>query len=195
MMNNLKSLFLISSGAFSALPGIAIMATGLGVPPNQSAVMFGGIIEVIGVFVLLLLWLNRSRVKRLTIQKITRRSIALFVVFIISLACYVSLYNHLVVKHDLFKDNPVFYPLWSSGDLSSALEIAGGKYDAIARYGPDEMKGTIRSSSSLNLNVTTAILIIIYQSIFVWIILAFGFLGVKLSKPNTTKKENGIGYT
>ena len=66
----MKNLFLTFSGIFGAIPGLAVIQSGLGVPPNYN-VLFGGFIEAFGVLTLLILWVNRNNIKKHTKKYIT----------------------------------------------------------------------------------------------------------------------------
>ena len=111
----MRKLFLAVSGMFAAVPGFAIMWKGIGTPPTY-AFMFGGVIEAFGSLTLLLLWMNRAKIKAGKPKTIVVTTAVLGIVGFISLITYLALSSLCIISHP--QHHVVFFPLWSSGDLS-----------------------------------------------------------------------------
>ena len=74
----MKKIFVAASAAFAAIPGVAVIASGLGTPPGSGyRWLFGGVIEAFGALALLILWINRSKLRRISKRRITRAAIIL----------------------------------------------------------------------------------------------------------------------
>jgi len=178
---NLKKFFMTIAAASGAIPGAAIIATGVGTPP-ESKILFGGVIEALGAISLLVLWVNRAKIKKLNPGKITKISAILALFFAACLVVYIVLLNVCVITFadtsDGQHDEAVYFPIWTSGDLSKMVFRAGSREAALHKYGPDGVHEAIRKMPSFALPVTTAILLVIYQGSFLFLTIAFGLLGI-----------------
>jgi len=181
-MKNISSFLSIASGVFAVIPGIAILTSNVGVPPNSSKALFGGVIEALGVFTLMLLWLNRSWIKSSSIILINRLSLISIITFIICLFGYIFLYNYLVVE--VVDSDSLFFPLWTNGELQEGILKYGSRYELIGEWGRDDVYKVIQSTSEIPLMVTTLLMLFIYQLIFVTLTFSFGLLGIKCSDNN-----------
>src|SRR5260221_11341881 len=114
-MEKLKTLFTTVSGIFAVIPGITVLMSNLGVPPNTSKFLFAGTIESLGVLTLLLLWLNKEKIVSWSVYKITKLCVVSIIIFFISFVAYLFLFGWLVVPVD--NTESLFFPLWSNGEL------------------------------------------------------------------------------
>src|SRR5687767_7997550 len=62
-MNKAKLLLKSASGIVALIPGLVVVFTGLGTPPGK-AVLFGGIADLVAVFVFVLLYLLRDKISK-----------------------------------------------------------------------------------------------------------------------------------
>jgi hypothetical protein len=170
---NLKRFFLTVAAASGAVPGLAVISSGIGTPP-ESKVLFGGIMEALGTVTLIVLWINRAKIKELSVRKITRLSILLAVLFVVFLIAYVILLN-LCVKNE---GGATYFPLWTSGQLNEMIQHAGSRDAALDRYGIDAVHEAIHRMPSFALPITTAILLVMYQLVFTLLTTVFAFLGI-----------------
>src|ERR1700754_3891712 len=97
-MNKLKTSLKAASGVFAIIPGLAVLATNIGVPPNCSKVMFFATIESFGIFTLLLLRLNHDTFKLFSIKTINCLAIGAIGVFAFALFLYLYLFTEYVVE-------------------------------------------------------------------------------------------------
>lgn len=176
-MNQLKNIYLTASGLFAAVPGITILITNLGVPDGLSRLLVGGIVESTGTFTLLLMYLNKEKIKVFSISKVNRLAVSSFVLFLLFTTTYITLYNLSVVDHPFYE--PVFFPLWSSGDLTFALAEAGSRYNAVEMFGKDGIEKIIESSSQIAISTTNILFIFLYQGLFLGLVSGFALLGIK----------------
>lgn len=175
---NLKTIFLLISAASGAVPGVAVLATGIGTPPESKA-LFGGIMEACGAFSLLILWTNRGTIKKMNPKILSRRSVVLVSLFLLSLITYVLLYSTCVKT----LDGETYFPLWTSGKLHEMVQMAGTREAALDRYGIDAVHEAIGHMPGYALPVTTIILLLIYQSSFAFLTVAFALLAISESEP------------
>jgi hypothetical protein len=175
----------MTSGVFAVIPGLAILTSNVGVPPNSSKALFGGIIETIGIFTLMMLWLNKNWIKDKSIKQINRLAFISIMVFITCLFGYIFIYNYLVVEVE--NSQSIFFPLWSNGELYSGLTKFGSRSELINQWGRDDVYKIIQSSSKTQLLITTLIILFIYLLIFVSLTFTFGLLGIKTSDNEDNK--------
>lgn len=170
----MKKLFRAASGVFGALPGVAIIVKGIGTPPDYNW-LFGGVIEALGALSLILLFVNRMKIKRFSDRKVTRVAIILAIVFFASLICYTLLFEHCVVTHPA--RGTAYYPLCLDGEIAEMVESAGSRFEAIERYGIAGVVLAIGNMGGAALTLTTILLLSIYQAVFTSLTLAFGIAG------------------
>lgn len=181
-MKTLSNFFSLISAVFATIPGIAVLISNIGVPPDTSKTMFAGTIEALGVLTLLILWTNKKWIQESSIKSITRLAIYSTVLFMVSLFSYLFLYGYLVIEP--VNSSPVFFPLFPMGELQEGLEKMGSKYELIQEWGRDDVYKIIQSSSKTTLMLTVLLLLFIYQLIFVSLTFAFGILGIKCKEDN-----------
>src|SRR5262245_52375170 len=128
----MKKLFQASSALFSAIPGLTIIWKGIGTPPGH-AILFGGVIEALGVFSLIVLLVNKRKLKRLAGRKVTKIAIILMGVCFVSIVVYIILLDFCVITHPTH--GTAYFPLWTSGEIAAKVARAGGRYAALDRYG------------------------------------------------------------
>lgn len=183
----MKKLFLTASAIFGAIPGLAIIISGLGSPPEHK-ILFGGVIEAFGTLSLLILWLNKQSILRMTIRKVTKLAILFGVFSFISIIIYLTLFSYCVIS---IKDrDPVYYPIYTSGNIAEMIERAGSRRSAIERYGIDAVREAIDEMPGNPIAITTTLLLFVYQSIFTLLTLAFGFLGIRLKEDFIAENIN-----
>src|SRR5947209_6676785 len=108
----MKKLFAAAAGIFGSVPGITILLSGLATPPGYGRI-FGGVIEAFGALVVLLLLVNKTKLKRLTQRQVTSTALILSITSLCCLIGYIQLFNYCVVSHPVH--GTVYYPLWNSG--------------------------------------------------------------------------------
>ena len=179
-MNKLKSIFVSAAGVFAIIPGLTVLVSNIGVPPNTSRYIFSGTLESLGIFTLLILWFNKDHFSKYSKRSITRIGILSILVFLVALATYIILFGYQVL--DLPYQDSLFFPLWSSGKLKNGLETYGSKFELVRQWGRDEVFRQIQRSSSFALLATTIIFLFIYQLIFVSLTFCFGVMGIVSSE-------------
>lgn len=179
-MNKWKAILKTGSGLFATIPGLGVLLSNIGVPPDSSKYLFCGIIESFGVFTLLILRFNSGYFKSLSVKTINRLAIMSIVTFGLTLFFYLFLFNQYVVG---YKDSkPVFFPVWPQGELREGLLETGSKANLIREWGRDDVRTVIQSSSSAMLNYSMLLFLLIYQLIFVSLTFAFGILSIRVSE-------------
>ena len=181
-MKKLSRYFSAVSGIFAVLPGLAVLLSNIGVPPNSSKILFSGVIESLGVLTLMILLLNKEWIIRLSNRSINFISITTIGIFILALFSYIFLYNYLVVGTGI--SDPVFFPLWAQRELMEGIIQVGNRSELINEWGRDDVVKVIQASSQGSLLITTMIMLVIYQLIFVSLTFSFGILGIKGSEKS-----------
>lgn len=178
---NLKKFFVATAATAGAVPGATILATGVGTPP-ETKFLFGGVMEAIGALSLLLLWVNRDKIRKLRPRKITRVSITLALLFLVCLGVYIVLLRICVVTIPLASQGQqveaVYFPIWTSGDLGLMVHRSGSREAAVHDYGPDGVHAAIRKMPGFALPATSALLLLTYQAPFTFLTIAFGLLAI-----------------
>jgi hypothetical protein len=181
---NVQSLFKWGSATVALIPGFTIILTNLGTPPGISQYLYGGIVEAIGVFTLLLFLLNDLQIKKIAQRRIIFLSTIMFFLFIISLLSYIAIFNCQIVYVREYNEK-IFFPFWYQDDLAYMILNAGGKYNAIKKYGPQSIIDGI-NNSEFYLELTRIIFTILYLSIFEFLIIGFSLIGFKEDDTNVT---------
>ncbi|WPU96605.1 hypothetical protein SNE25_13865 [Mucilaginibacter sabulilitoris] len=185
-MNRLKTSLQAAAGVFAIIPGLAVLATNIGVPPNCSKVMFFATIESFGIFTLMLLHFNQNMFKSFSIKAINSLTIGSILVFAFTMFLYLYLFSEYVVE--VAGSSPLFFPLWPRGELKQGLADIGSKANLIKEWGRDDVFHVIKSSSSSMLTRTTLFFLFLYQLIFVSLTFAFGLLALRVGEM----KDNSL---
>jgi len=176
----MKKLFLAASGLFAAVPGLIILQTGLGTPPGSNyKMLFGGTIEAFGALALLLLWVNRASIRKMRPRRVTRWAVVAVIVCFVSVALYIALFSLCVKRNEKWRAT-VYFPLWLNGEVAEMVNDRGGRNAAIDAYGPADVIEAINQmpGGDIALPVTTILHLLLYQSIFTSLAVAFGILGI-----------------
>ncbi|HEY0655446.1 MAG TPA: hypothetical protein VGD65_20065 [Chryseosolibacter sp.] len=172
----MKKLFAAISLTVASVPGLAIIAKGIGTPPGH-AWLFGGIIEAIGALAILLLWINRDSIRKISPKRLSNTSIYLGFTFFVLVLFYLFLFKHCVVTHPTHET--VYFPLWTDGRAKELISRADGRWSALDRYGNYPLEVAIGKMDPSIIVMTTTLLLVIYQGIFTCLVIAFGLLAIK----------------
>ena len=170
---SLRKLFIAASSASAAVPGVAVIIKGIGSPPDQQT-LFGGLIEAIGALSLLILLVNRDKIRGVEAEKITRWSVALGLTSILLFFAYIAMFGT-CVKSD--SSGTTFIPIWTSGELKQMIQKTGSRDAAISVYGVDAIHDAIRKMPSVALPLTTVFLLLVLLTALNSLTLAFGLIG------------------
>ena len=176
----MKRVFQMASGVFAAVPGVATLWKGLAIPPDRN-VLFAVAAEVTGIGAILILLANRTSLKKLRPNVVTRIAIVLAIAWFVSAILYMALLAWCVVDHPQF--GVVYFPLWSSGELANVITRADGRHEAVDRYGLDPVVIAIQKMPWYALTITDAVLLLTYVSVFVTLTVGFGILGFHAEGP------------
>jgi|KBSSwiStaDraftv2_1062776.scaffolds.fasta_scaffold307866_2 hypothetical protein len=184
----MKALFVSAAAVFAAVPGLGVIASGLGTPPGtEYRLLFGGVIEGFGALALIILWVNQKKLQRKAKRKITRAAIILGIASFVFISAYVMLFRYTVVTID---KGQAYYPIWLTGDVQRRVDRAGSRAAAIDRYGPAPVNEDIDKMGTTPLAVTSIILLLLYQGIFTSLTLAFGLVGFHMGVPLFRNEAN-----
>lgn len=178
----MKKIFQNISGAFALIPGLIVMATNIGVPPNSSRLFFSATIEALGAFTLLMLYVNKEKLKAMSAKQINGRALFGIVTFAVVLFLYLFLFDTYVITVSNFE--PVFFPILQYGELIEGLTTHGSPEKLIDDWGPADVTKVINQSSHAPLVYTRLIFLFCYQLIFTSLTYAFGILAIKVTPGN-----------
>ncbi len=181
-MKKLGKIFSSISATFALLPGVTILITKLGVPPGASQVVFGAVIESVCVLVLLLLWVNRQRIRQWSFAQITKYTVILGVSFVFMFVSYLFLYGYYVEEVPYTED--LLFPVWSGGELKEGLQMYGSQLRLVEAWGRDDVFKVIQSSSSISIQLTIIIFLLNYLGIFATLTVGFGILGIVVARTD-----------
>ncbi|TRX47264.1 hypothetical protein FNH22_30210 [Fulvivirga sp. M361] len=184
-MKELGNVFSGISATFALIPGMTILITKLGVPPGASQVVFGASIESVCALTLLMLWVNKQKIKRLPSQRITKYAVILGITFVLMFVSYLFLYGYYVEEIPHTAD--LLFPIWPNGELQEGLQMHGSHMKLVEAWGRDDVYKVIQSSSSLTIQLTVILFLLNYMGIFMSLTMGFGILGIKIA--SATKKK------
>jgi hypothetical protein len=176
----MSAFFKALAALFALVPGVTVLQSGLGTPPNEEK-LFGGVIEVAGALTLALLWLYRDRLTQWSRGRATRWAIGLAVACVALVVGYRVMFTTCVITHEAYPGQTFYYPLWLSGRVARMAAMAGGRYEAIARYGPADVQSALGALTTAR-SLTSALLLLSYQAVFTTLTAAFGILGFHSGK-------------
>ena len=151
------------------VPGVAVLLKGFGCPPEREKI-FGGFIEGFGALALIIVEMNRGRLRSLSRAAATRLTwrvgalaLALFVV-------YFFLIDFCIVR--LTGRSPVYFPIVVCASLAHEIEEAGSRAALVERWGAGGAEDAIHQCSDSWLAGSTAALLLLYVGSFVALIVA-----------------------
>ncbi len=186
-MKNLKSLevlFVSLAAASAAIPGIALLRSGIQ-PPGENFTYFIALAELLAALTILYAIANKRKLLAMPIKKVNR---LVRISLIAALGCLIGfliLREELVVK--LPNESEMLYPLWTTGDLKSDLDSMT-KRTIIQEYGFDEVRNMIYEMDNYSLAITTTniLLLLTYQGVFSLLTYCFTIYGLVVSNKQKT---------
>lgn len=170
----MKKILLGLSGIFAILPGIVTIQNGLGTP-DQYKFLFGGVVEGVGILILLLLYNQKNNISNWPIVKLRKFTFLSIIGFVVSLILYISLVSIINIKHES-RGNLVF-PIYCKGELKEMVDKSGSRLGAIEKYGIDAVEELITEQPEFSFIVTKVILLLIFTLTFSFLTFAFGING------------------
>lgn len=177
----MKKLFATISGAFGAIPGLAVLMYGLGAPPGEWK-LFGGVTESFGTLTLIILYVNKGKLGQISLRRLTNWAIALGCISFGGIGLYIALHEICIVHCALW--GSVLYPLWLSGELAKVVAEHGGREQALCDYGAIEI---VKAMSPVVRGITIYFLLLVYTAISVCLAAAFGLLAVRHNEPPSVR--------
>lgn len=169
----MKAMLKTAAGIFAVIPGIGVLQSGLGVPPEEGMrLIFGGVIEFFGVLSLLLLTINQAWIRSLTKRAVTVVTVLIAGSSFLLILAYVGSYQYCVVTS--VPRGTVYFPLWNEGGLANMVSVAGGRAAAIDMYGRYAVYEAVEAMGEIPEIVTSAVLTFLYTGVFTSITWAFG---------------------
>ena len=169
----MKKIWQAAAGTFGLIPGLAVLRSGLGVPPEEGMkLIFGGTVEAFGVLSLVLVAVNGVWIRSLSKRTITVATTILAGFAFLLLLAYIGCYQYCVVTVE--PRGTVYFPFWNSGDLAKMVSDAGGRDAAMVTYGRYAVYEAVKRMGQIPEIVTNAVLLILYTGVFTTLTWAFG---------------------
>lgn len=147
------------------LPGVTVLLSGTGSPPGLSG-LFGGIIETFSAVALVLVWLNRGKLRNARRSLVTRATIALGAVALLLFVGYTLLFRYCVIS--LADRSPVYFPLVACESLATEIDLAGGSRAALVEaWGSRQAQELAEKCPDMQRSLTTVVLLKVYALAFV----------------------------
>jgi hypothetical protein len=185
MNTGLSKVFTYASGVLAAVPGLTVLATGVGVPPGQRW-LFGGVMEAAGVLFILTLILYKGAIRKATRRELVRGAGLAFACFLVALVGYLGVQNSCLVTStdpEMANYGPVYFPLWLNGEIHDRVEREGGRLAVVNKYGPynvDQQLGKMQGVL-LARTTTTVAMMFLFALWSVSLAAAFGLYGFYLA--------------
>jgi len=176
---SIQTIFKTTSATFALIPGLAVMLAIVKLPPGVSNILFGAIVESLGVFTLLVLFLLAKKIMLLPMKRVLNMSILFFSFFVFAILLYLGCCDILIIHTNKFETS-VLFPLWGSSELDNLINSAGSRYNLVFQYGPAGVEDII-AQDLFALSFTKIFLCLIYLSIFEFLIFSFGLIGLRLA--------------
>ena len=171
------------SVSFGLIPGLAIIYSGLGVPPIDGAnYIFGGIVELTGVIALMSITVAKDYIRKWKRTSVIALSILNSCFSVLLLVLYVALYNFCIITDDI--NRTIYFPLRLSGDIQQMVEMAGGREAAIGYWGPNSVSQAILRMGESEILITSGVLLVTYILFYVVSTIASGIPASYLSSKN-----------
>jgi len=167
-MKEIKYIFVISAAILTLLPGLPFLKSNLVLPidDNLTRGTFFSVVEILSMLTFLLLWMNRTRIKRSSIRVLNTLSIKLGAFAIIFLILYYFMYNSFVVRSEGY--DPVFMPVFHSQKLSGFIQEYGGTAEAIIEnHGRDTLVDKINELAKVQLISSIILFLLLYTIFFI----------------------------
>jgi hypothetical protein len=192
-MDKLKKYLLGISALVLVIPGYHVLyKDAFYFPPHESKALYYGLVQVSSGITIMLLWLYRARIRKFKENKIVVLSLIFFLLFVISTILFIHFYDKYVLiitpgYSDKNSSDTIYYPLcppetlvnslrmWTS-DQSPKPKIYPKEFSQ--KYGPDSYREVLRRCD-VNFISTKIIFIMLYQLIFVFLVLTFGFISIR----------------
>lgn len=191
----MKRLFATLSAILAVTPGLTIILLGIGVPP-QSKGLLGGITEAIGGIVLLIVYVNRKRIVRLSKSKLNRAVGMLILISICSVGLYILLLKHCVIIHPTH--HSIYFPIVTTGRMAQIIDSVGSRYRALDIYGHHSISTEMLSMPAYGflISLTTLLFVLLQQGIANTLVAAFALLATYehmplVADPSRRKKSHG----
>ena len=148
-------------------------------------VLFGALVETFGVLALLLLYVNREKLRNTSKGVITVIGIACGFIALACLVTYMALLPHCVLTSEVVEEwnYPVYFPLWLTGEAQRVVDDAGGRQGALDDAGPGAIEPLLKKmpNSLVAYGITTTLFLLLFLGFFTSVTVAFGVPGFHLA--------------
>lgn len=188
-MKSMATVWKAATGVLSAAPGLAAIAVGLGAIPGYR-LLFGGVLEAAGAMSIMVVWMRRDSIRRMTRKRVAVRAYVLLGIACAALVAHLFLFQHVVVSTDAWGENAtVVYPLWLTGDLKTLAAKSGGRAAALAKYGPRDIGPRIKNAPLFSRAASVILLLGTYSVLVIGIVRAFAELAVRAHERDKVASE------
>lgn len=174
-MKAIKTLLILTTATVSVIPGFLVIRDNLGVPIESLQSLFFGIVESAGCLCLLIVFLKKDDLQKLTNNRKATLSILGFCCFFAFLCLYMILYNSCVVVTPSAR---AFFPLMVTPELEQSITDVGNRYNFTEQLLTNGAQSVIEETASFSQTVTVIIFLLIFVLALVSLILSFAIITV-----------------
>ena len=179
----MDKLLIWASRAVALLPGVAVLATGIGSPPGYEKI-FGGLIEAFGAVCLLVIELNRGRLRKSRRVSVTNAALVAAITSFLLFVAYIPLVDYCVVR--IPGRTPVYFPLIACRNLQSEISEAGSRAALVNKWGSAEVDEIVRECPEICRIGTTVVLLLFYASALLMLTIALGVAAAAIHPETAT---------
>jgi hypothetical protein len=139
-------------------PPVFVWISGFGVPPElRYELIFPAVVGICTILWMLCLWVTGNDASQFRAP--VRSALVLIATALASLMTYIGVFEYCVQRHPTH--GTVYFPLWTSGRLSDIVRAAGGRWQALDRYGEYAVQSTIAQMPPFAIAATTTLLLVL----------------------------------
>jgi hypothetical protein len=172
-MKELKTIFSIAAAVVAAVPGFGLLFSNLEIPPGESRMLYGGVLEALSIMTFLIIWLNRKKIETLDSSRAIKIALWSLSFFLFFLLLYIFLLQSQV-------RDQIIFPFFPTGDLKNALLQDSSWNKVILDYHAEGTQKLILKSNATMLILTKIIFLLLFQIPMVLLVASFSILGINL---------------
>ncbi|QEC79896.1 hypothetical protein [Mucilaginibacter ginsenosidivorax] len=165
------------------VPGLTVIKTNIGVPPSFTKEIMGGMVEAVCALIILLIWLNKQKLKTYTNAFYTKQSIICTLLFLLATIGYLQIYKSCTIPKGI-RSRPTVQPLWLSNELKQYLiqKNMSSLTEYHHGYGAQKTDEIIQEKAPNQLLLTVIIIYTNFVFLFVFLTCSFAFVWIKFEK-------------
>jgi hypothetical protein len=175
----LRQLLVAVAAVVAAIPGLSLFISKRGAPEGKE-LLYGMILEIVGAATVLVLWLRRKHIRRLSKRRAIRVSTACLAVGLLSVFGYGSLFDHSDIPSGVGARR-FWLPAVAVGPLGTLIDdTPGGRTAIVEAWGAGEVYERLVQTPQWALVLTDATLLALGAAFIGGTACAFVVLGLRV---------------